>query len=151
MLNSTNITSYLAWSSKRVSDLITTHPSTMISIIKQIQGSITCEAKWLKWVWRKCKRKANYPSIQGKALTPPQTKSYGWQIPIFQLKRAATKTHGFSMTKDNTPPEAKMNHKLPLKLRQSNQVPNSTKDANFPWSREYKVSLIELRHPTRQA
>jgi hypothetical protein len=48
-----------------------------------------------------------------KAPTPPQTKPYGWQTPIFQLKRAATKTQGFSMTKDNTPPEAKVNHKLP--------------------------------------
>jgi hypothetical protein len=35
---------YLAWSSKRVSHLISTHPSTMISIIKQIQASITGEA-----------------------------------------------------------------------------------------------------------
>jgi hypothetical protein len=31
----------------------------------------------------------------------------------FHLKRAATKTQGFLMTKDNTPPEAKANHKLP--------------------------------------
>jgi hypothetical protein len=35
---------YLAWSSKRVSHLIT-NPSTMISIINQIQASITGEAK----------------------------------------------------------------------------------------------------------
>jgi hypothetical protein len=45
MLNSANITGYLAWSSKRVSHLITTYPITMISIIKQIQASITGEAK----------------------------------------------------------------------------------------------------------
>jgi hypothetical protein len=50
----------------------------------------------------------------------------------FQLKRAATKTQGFLMTKDNTPPEAKANHKLPLKPRQSNQMPNSTKDVDSP-------------------
>jgi hypothetical protein len=50
----------------------------------------------------------------------------------FQLKRAATKTQGFSMTKDNTPPEAKVNHKLALKPRQSNQTPNSTKDVDSP-------------------
>jgi hypothetical protein len=35
----------IAWSSKRVLHLITTHPSTVISIIKQIQASITGEAK----------------------------------------------------------------------------------------------------------
>jgi hypothetical protein len=45
MLISANIAGYLAWSDKRVSHLITTHPSTVISIIKQIQASITCEAK----------------------------------------------------------------------------------------------------------
>jgi hypothetical protein len=38
------MTVYLAWSSKRISWLITTHPSTMISIINQIQASITGEA-----------------------------------------------------------------------------------------------------------
>jgi hypothetical protein len=38
------MTSYLSWSSKRVSHLISTHPSIMISIINQIQASITGEA-----------------------------------------------------------------------------------------------------------
>jgi hypothetical protein len=50
----------------------------------------------------------------------------------FHLKRAATKTQGFLMTKANTPPEAKVNHKLPLKPRQSNQTSNSTKDVDSP-------------------
>jgi hypothetical protein len=45
MLNNVNIAGYLAWSSKRVSHLITTDPTTMISIIKQIHASITGEAK----------------------------------------------------------------------------------------------------------
>jgi hypothetical protein len=38
------MTGYLAWSSKRVSHLITTHPGTMISIINQIHASIIGEA-----------------------------------------------------------------------------------------------------------
>jgi hypothetical protein len=38
------MTSYLAWSTKRVSHLISTHPSIMINIINQIQASITSEA-----------------------------------------------------------------------------------------------------------
>jgi hypothetical protein len=42
--NITIMTCYLAWSRKRVSHLISTHRSTMISIINQIQGSITGEA-----------------------------------------------------------------------------------------------------------
>jgi hypothetical protein len=54
------MTDYLAWSSKRVSHLIITHPGIMISIIKQIQASITGEPKWLSWVWRNCKRKVKY-------------------------------------------------------------------------------------------
>jgi hypothetical protein len=37
---------------------------------------------------------------------------------VFNSRRAAIKTQGFSMTKDNTPPEAKANHKLSLKPRQ---------------------------------
>jgi hypothetical protein len=45
MLNIAIMTDYLAWSSKRVSHLITTHPSIVINIIKQIQASITGEAK----------------------------------------------------------------------------------------------------------
>jgi hypothetical protein len=35
--------------------------------------------------------------------------------PSSKLKRAASKTQGFSMTKDNTPPETKVKHKLSLK------------------------------------
>jgi hypothetical protein len=149
MLISANIIGYLAWSSKRVSHLITTHPSTVISIITQIQASITCESKWLRWVWRKCKRKANYPSIQGKALTPPQTKSYVWQTLIFQLKRAVTKTQGFSMTKDNTPLKPRRITSSPSNQGKSNQASNSIKDADSPWSREHNVSSIELRQLTR--
>jgi hypothetical protein len=38
------MTGYLAWSSKRVSHIISTNPSIMISIINQIQTSITHEA-----------------------------------------------------------------------------------------------------------
>jgi hypothetical protein len=38
------MTSYLAWSSKRVSHLIFTHPSTMTDIINQIQANIRSEA-----------------------------------------------------------------------------------------------------------
>jgi hypothetical protein len=31
---------------------------------------------------KKCKRKAKYTIYKSKAPTPPQTKPYGWQIPI---------------------------------------------------------------------
>jgi hypothetical protein len=45
VLNIAIIVGYLAWSSKRISHLITTHSSTVISIIKQIHVSITGKAK----------------------------------------------------------------------------------------------------------
>jgi hypothetical protein len=38
------MTSPLAWSTKRVSHLISAHPSIMIGIVNQIQASITGEA-----------------------------------------------------------------------------------------------------------
>jgi hypothetical protein len=44
VLNITIMICYLAWSSKRVLHLISTHPSIMISIIKQRQASIISEA-----------------------------------------------------------------------------------------------------------
>jgi hypothetical protein len=47
----------------------------VIGIIKQIQASITSEAKWLRWVWRKCKRKANYTSIQDKSTNSPSNQA----------------------------------------------------------------------------
>jgi hypothetical protein len=39
------MTGYLAWSSKRVSHLISTHPSIVTSIVNQIQASIMGEAE----------------------------------------------------------------------------------------------------------
>jgi hypothetical protein len=45
VLNIAIIAGYLAWPTKRVLHLITTHPSIAISIIKQIQASIAAEAK----------------------------------------------------------------------------------------------------------
>jgi hypothetical protein len=98
----------------------------VISIIKQIQAIITSEAKWLRWVWRKCKRKAKIYNIQDKAPTSPWTKAYGWQTPISKLKRVASKTEGFSMQKIILPlnprqvkPSVKLNQRrqLPLKMR----------------------------------
>jgi hypothetical protein len=45
VLNIAIMTSHLAWSSKSVSHLISTHPSIMISIVNQIQTSIISEAE----------------------------------------------------------------------------------------------------------
>jgi hypothetical protein len=44
VLNIAIMTGYSAWSSKRVSHIISTHPSIMISKINQIQASIIGEA-----------------------------------------------------------------------------------------------------------
>jgi hypothetical protein len=45
MLDIAIMTGYLAWFSKKVSHLISTHPSVVIRIINQIQATITSEAK----------------------------------------------------------------------------------------------------------
>jgi hypothetical protein len=66
--------SYLAWSSRRVSHLISTHPSIMISIINQIQASITGEAidNLGRYDEMQCnEKKIEY--IQDKVQAPPQT------------------------------------------------------------------------------
>jgi hypothetical protein len=123
----------------------------VISIIEQIQASITGEARWLKWVWRKCKRKARYTNIQDKSTTPPQTKPLVWQTPGSKLKRAAIKTHGFSMAKIILPLKPRQENNLPSNQGKSNQASNSIKDANSPWSGEPKVLSIELKQTSRQA
>jgi hypothetical protein len=72
------MTRYLAWSSKRVSHLISTHPSIMTSIINQIQTSTTGEAidNLGRYDKMQCdEKKMEY--IQGKTQAPHQTKSYG--------------------------------------------------------------------------
>jgi hypothetical protein len=62
---------YLAWSSKRVSHLISTHPSIMTSLINQVQASITGEAidNLSRYDEMQCdKNKIEY--IQDKAQAP---------------------------------------------------------------------------------
>jgi hypothetical protein len=76
--------------------------------------------------------KSKIYNIQGKNTNSPSKQAIWMANTNFQLKREATKTQGFSMTKDNTPSEAKVNHKLPLKPMHSNQMPNTAKDANSP-------------------
>jgi hypothetical protein len=67
----------------------------------------------------------------------------------FKTLEGSNKAHGFSIAKDHTPPEPKVNYKPPPPSNQgkSNQASNSTKGADSPWSKEHKVSTIELRHP----
>jgi hypothetical protein len=75
VLNISNMTGYLAGSSKRVSHLISTHPIIMISIINQIHTSIASEAidRLDRHDEMQCEEsKMKY--IQGKTQAPPQTK-----------------------------------------------------------------------------
>jgi hypothetical protein len=76
MLNITIMIGYLAWCSKRVSHLISTHPSIMISIINQIQASITSEAiDRLGEYEENAIEKQNDTHIHDKIQAPPQTKT----------------------------------------------------------------------------
>jgi hypothetical protein len=149
MFNSANITSYLAWSSKRGSHLITTHPSTVISIIKQIQASITCEAKWLRWVWRECKIKANYTIYVPKHLLPlkprqiissPSNQAI-WVANIkFGTQEGSNQNTRSLNAKDYTPSEAKVNHKLIWPRHKSHK-----RKSNHQWSQAKPA-----RHPQQE-
>jgi hypothetical protein len=66
---------YLAYSSKTVSHLISTHPSTMAGIIIQIQASITSEAiDNLGEYEENAIEKQKDTNIQDRIQAPPQTK-----------------------------------------------------------------------------
>jgi hypothetical protein len=68
------MTGYLAWSSKRVSHLISTHPSIMIGIVIQIQASITSEAiDSLGEYEENVIEKKKDTNIQDRTQAPPQT------------------------------------------------------------------------------
>jgi hypothetical protein len=70
------MTGYVAWSSKRVSHLITTHPSTMTSIINQIQASITGKAtSKLDEYEENARERQKDTNMQDRTQTPPQIKS----------------------------------------------------------------------------
>jgi hypothetical protein len=69
------MTGYLAWSSKRVSHLISTHPSIMIGIVIQIQASITSDAiDNLGEYEENVIEKQKDTNIQDRTQAPPQTK-----------------------------------------------------------------------------
>jgi hypothetical protein len=69
------MTGYLAWSSKRVLHLISTHPTTMTSIIIQIQASITGEViDNLGEYEENVTEKQKDTNIQDKIQAPLQTK-----------------------------------------------------------------------------
>jgi hypothetical protein len=69
------MTGYLAWSSKRVLHLISTHPTTMTSIIIQIQASITGEViDNLGEYEENATEKQKDTNIQDKIQAPLQTK-----------------------------------------------------------------------------
>jgi hypothetical protein len=54
----------------------------VIGIIKQIQASITCEASDLGEYEKNARENQKYTVYKAKALSPPQTKPYGFQTPI---------------------------------------------------------------------
>jgi hypothetical protein len=75
MLNSAIMIGYLAWSSKKVSHLISTHPSIMTGIIIQIHASITSEAKDnLGEYEENATEKQKGTNIQDRIQATPQTK-----------------------------------------------------------------------------
>jgi hypothetical protein len=139
MLNSANKAGYLAWYSKIVSHLITTHHSTLISIIKQIQASITGEAKWLRWVWSKCNRKAKYiiymPNhqlpLKPRQITSSPSKQVIWVANIkFWTQKSSDQDTRFLNAKDYTPHEPRQ-IKTSVKFDQRRQLPLNTSIGHY--------------------
>jgi hypothetical protein len=85
------MTSYLAWSKKRVSHLISTHPNIMTSTINKIQASITGEAidKLDRYEEMQCDdNKIEY--IQDKVQAPPSNQAIGMANTKFLLQSRKT-------------------------------------------------------------
>jgi hypothetical protein len=81
---------------------------------------------------KKMQEKNKIYNIQDKVPTPPQTNPYGWQTPISNSRRQQPKLKVSQRQKTILSSENKANDKLPLKPRQSNQTPNSTKGVDSP-------------------
>jgi hypothetical protein len=89
VLNIPIMTIYLAWSSKRVSHLISTHPS----IINQIQASITGETIYRldRYDEMQCdKNKIEY--IQGKSTSSPSNQAIGMANTKLPTQRSKTRS-----------------------------------------------------------
>jgi hypothetical protein len=87
------MTGYLAWSSKRISHLISTHSSIMISIVNQIQASITGEAtnNLGKYEEIQCdENKIKY--IQNKEQAPPSNQAIVMANTKFFPQRCKTRS-----------------------------------------------------------
>jgi hypothetical protein len=67
----------------------------------------------------------------------------GWQTPSLKLKRAATKTQGFSMAKDHTFPEIKVN-KNKCRTQPKRSTPPEVENTRF-----YQLSLDKPQEKPR--
>jgi hypothetical protein len=94
MLNIAIIAGYLAWPSKRVSHLITTHPSTMIRIIKQIQASITGEANDSGEYEENAREKQNI-QIYRIEHKPPSNQAIGFANTMFPTQEGINQNSRF--------------------------------------------------------
>jgi hypothetical protein len=63
----------------------------MINIIEKIQASITGEAKWLRWVWRKCKRKAKRYKYTRQITNSPSNQAIGMANAKLPSQRSKTR------------------------------------------------------------
>jgi hypothetical protein len=102
----------------------------VISIIKQIQASITCESMWLSWVWWKCKRKANYTCIQVKSTNSPSNQAI-WMANIkFRTQEGSNRTTRFLNAEEHTPPETKANQ-IKRQIQSKTPTPLEVENTRF--------------------
>jgi hypothetical protein len=79
---------------------------------------------------KKMRDKSKLCNIHVKALTPPQTKPYRWQTPIFQTQEGSNQTTRFLNAKENTPPKTKANQ-IKRQTQQKTPTPLKVESTRF--------------------
>jgi hypothetical protein len=118
----------------------------VISIIKQIQASITGEAKWLRWVWSKCNGKTKYTIYTSKhqlllkqrqIASSPSNQAI-WVANIkFQTQGGSNQHTRFSMQKTILPPKPKVKHNK-RQIQPKTRTPPEVENPRF-----YQISLYK--------
>jgi hypothetical protein len=124
----------------------------VISIIKQIQASITGEVKWLRWVWRKYKRKGKYKiymikhqlPLKPRQITSSHSNQAIWVANIkFRTQEDSNQDTRFLNTKDHTPPEPKAKYNK-RQIQPKTWTPPEVENPRF-----YQISLDKSQNKHR--
>jgi hypothetical protein len=79
---------------------------------------------------KKMQEKRKIYNIRAKAPTPPQTKLYRWQKPIFQTQEGSNQTTRLLNAKEHTPPKTKANQ-IKRQTQQKTPTPPEVENTRF--------------------